>query len=405
MSTEQSADIVIIGAGVVGLAAALAIAPTNLNILVLDAQSEHVAPSEDRSLDGWARRVTALTPASTEFLSDLGVWHDVLESNRAGAYTDMVVWDAEGTGLIEFDARELSLKTLGFIAEATVTTDALVRRVNQTANISLLWDTRLENLKLDKDADNDAITLSVSSGLEIKARLAIGADGGRSVSRELSGIRTRDWSYGQQAIVATVRVQPEHAATCWQAFLPTGPLALLPLADNDVCSIVWSLDNDVCSHWVEAEDSEFIEGLNSALGGRGPVVTSVSKRQVFPLVQSHAVDYWSERFVLVGDAAHAIHPLAGQGINLGLSDAKVLGEEIVRMHARRADWSAVATLKSYERRRKGDNLAMMTAMQAFKWGFGNRNPAATMLRNLGLTTTNTLPMLKRWLMKQAVGVE
>jgi len=397
--SQKTVDIVIVGAGVVGLSAALALATTKLNILVLDAQAAHAQPSGDRELSDWARRVTALTPASTQFLSELDAWQSMCEGGRIGPYTDMVVWDSEGTGLIEFDAGSLSLDALGYIVESTVTTDALVNRVYQTPNIAIQWDTWLADL----DFTTTHVRVVPQEGDEIHAQLVIGADGGRSVSRELAGIRTRQWSYGQKAIVATVRVAPEHSSACWQAFLPTGPLALLPLAENDLCSIVWSLDDSEAQTWIDADDQAFLRGLNTALGGRGPLVTEVSERQLFPLVQCHAVDYLSDRFVLVGDAAHAIHPLAGQGINLGLSDAQVLATEVSFAHSRGATWWAPSVLKRYERQRKGDNLAMMAAMQAFKWGFGSRNPAITMMRNAGLSAVDALPMAKRWFIQQAVG--
>ena len=398
MSYKQ-ADIVIVGAGVVGLSAALALAETKLDILVLDAQASHTAPSRDRDLSRWARRVTALTPASTKFLSELDVWQAMSDSGRIGPYTEMVVWDSEGTGLIEFDAQSLSLEALGYIVESTVTTDALVSRANQTPNITIQWDTWLAQL----DFNELYVNVVPREGDEIHAQLVIGADGGRSVSRELAGIRTRQWSYGQKAIVATVRVAPEHSSACWQAFLPTGPLALLPLADSDLCSIVWSLDDNEAQGWIEADDQGFLRGLNSALGGRGPSVTEVSERQLFPLVQCHAVDYLSDRFVLIGDAAHAIHPLAGQGINLGLSDAQALAAEVTYAHSRGATWWTPSVLKRYERQRKGDNLTMMATMQAFKWGFGSRNPAITMMRNAGLSAADALPMAKRWFIQQAAG--
>ena len=398
MSVRQ-ADIVIVGAGVVGLAAALALAGTKLEIVVLDAQPSHVPPSPERALSDWARRVTALTPTSKQFLSELDVWQAISGSGRIGPYTDMVVWDSEGTGLVEFDAQSLSLDELGYIVESTVTTDALVTHVNQTPNIEIQWDTYLSQLNFY----DEYVNVVTRAGDEISTRLVIGADGGRSVSRELAGINTRQWSYGQKAIVATVRVAPEHSYTCWQAFLPTGPLALLPLADSDLCSIVWSLDDSEAQTWIEADDTTFLRGLNAALGGRGPLVTDVSQRQLFPLVQCHAIDYLRDRFVLVGDAAHAIHPLAGQGINLGLSDAQVLAAEVGYAHSREATWWAPSVLKRYERQRKGDNLAMMAAMQTFKWGFGSRQPAVTMLRNVGLSAVDALPMVKRWFIQQAVG--
>ena len=396
---RQDVDIAIIGAGVVGLATALEIAPTGLRIAVFDAQKEPNEPSEERALNAWSRRVTALTPASIKFLESLEVWQSIHATQRVGAYTDMCVWDAEGTGCVQFTAEELRLRELGSIVESSVTVDALKRRAALVPNIQVFWDTRLDALS----THSEGAEMVTSSGDEVVASLTIGADGGRSKSRDFAAMRTRTWSYQQQAIVATVSVEPDHAATCWQAFLPSGPLALLPLADQNLCSIVWSLDETVSQKWIDADDEAFIQGLNAALSGRGPRVTAVSDRQAFPLVQCHAVNYFSHRFVLVGDAAHSIHPLAGQGINLGLSDARVLGGEICRAYERGADWGASQVLSRYERQRKGDNLSMMAAMQAFKWGFGSTDTAMTMLRNMGLNSVNALPRVKKWFIQQAVG--
>ena len=154
---------------------------------------------------------------------------------------------------------------------------------------------------------------------------------------------------------------------------------------------MWSLDDALSDHWIQADHDAFVAGLNRALSGRGPQVLEVSERQMFPLIQCHAVDYSRGRFVLVGDAAHSIHPLAGQGINLGLSDAQTLGNEIVWAHQRGADWCSPQVFSRYERQRKGDNLGMMATMQAFKWGFGSKNPAVTLMRNIGLNRLMHFP--------------
>ena len=398
---ERHVDIAIIGAGVVGLATALALAPTGLQIALFDAQAKPSTPPQGRALDEWGRRVTALTPESIRFLQTLGAWPLIEERRRGGTYTDMFVWDSEGTGRVHFSATDLHIESLGTIVESSLTTHALISATEATSNLSINWGAPLESM----DIDTEFVRLTTSSGDAVIADMAIGADGGRSKSRELAGMRTREWRYGQNAIVATVRVEPHHSRACWQAFLPSGPLALLPLADDDLCSIVWSLDDAFSEHWIQADQHEFITGLNRALSGRGPQVLEVSERQTFPLVQCHAIDYFTGRFVLVGDAAHSIHPLAGQGINLGLSDAHTLGSEILKAHQRGADWRSPQVFSRYERQRKGDNLSMMATMQAFKWGFGSKNPAITLMRNVGLNSVDALPIAKRWFMQQAVGAK
>lgn len=398
---ERHVDIAIIGAGVVGLATALALAPTGLQIALFDAQPKPSPRLQGAALNDWDRRVTALTPASIRLLQSLGAWPLIEESGRGGAYTDMFVWDSEGTGHVHFTAADLNIESLGTIVESSLTTNALINATEAATNLSITWDTRLDSM----DIQEDGVRFTTSSGGVVIAQMAIGADGGRSKSRELASMRTREWRYGQSAIVATVRVEPHHSRACWQAFLPSGPLALLPLADNDMCSIVWSLDDALSDHWIQADQDVFVSGLNRALSGRGPQVIEVSERQTFPLIQCHAVDYSKGRFVLVGDAAHSIHPLAGQGINLGLSDAHILGGEVLRAYQRGADWFSPQVLSRYERQRKGDNLGMMATMQAFKWGFGSKNPAVTLMRNVGLNSVDALPMAKRWFMQQAVGAK
>lgn len=398
---ERHVDIAIIGAGVVGLATALALAPTGLQIALFDAQPKPSPRLRGTALNDWDRRVTALTPASIRLLQSLGAWPLIEESGRGGAYTDMFVWDSEGTGHVHFTAADLNIESLGTIVESSMTTNALINATEAATNLSINWDTRLDSM----DIQEDGVRFTTSSGGVVIAQMTIGADGGRSKSRELASMRTREWRYGQNAIVATVRVEPHHSRACWQAFLPSGPLALLPLSDNDLCSIVWSLDDALSDHWIQADQDAFVSGLNRALSGRGPHVIEVSERQTFPLIQCHAVDYSKGRFVLVGDAAHSIHPLAGQGINLGLSDAHILGVEVLRAYQRGADWYSPQVLSRYERQRKGDNLGMMATMQAFKWGFGSKNPAVTLMRNVGLNSVDALPMAKRWFMQQAVGAK
>ena len=398
---ERHVDIAIIGAGVVGLATALSLAPTGLQISLFDAQPKPSAGPQEKALSDWDRRVTALTPESIRFLKSLNAWSPIEESRRGGAYTDMFVWDSEGTGHVHFTAGDLNIESLGTIVESSLTTRALISATEAAPNISIHWDTRVESM----DVEAEGVRFTTSLGDTVIADMVIGADGGRSKSRELAGIPTREWRYGQNAIVATIRVEPHHSRACWQAFLPSGPLALLPLADDDLCSIVWSLDDALSDHWIQADHDAFVAGLNRALAGRGPQALDVSERQMFPLIQCHAIDYFKGRFVLVGDAAHSIHPLAGQGINLGLSDAQTLGSEIVRAYERGADWCSPQVFSRYERQRKGDNLGMMATMQAFKWGFGSKNPAVTLMRNIGLNSVDALPMAKRWIVQQAVGAK
>lgn len=399
MSKTVTADIAIIGAGTAGLAAAVALSRIGYRVAVLEAAPRPQLPAVGEGLEDWDQRVSALTPATSAFLEQLGVWRRIV-AERAGPYTDMHVWDAEGTGRIDFSAAEVAAPLLGHIVENRRLIDALLLAAETLPGVDLLWEAPLT--ALDAGADGEVLLHSDAFPDPLVASLVIGADGGRSRVRELADFEVRRWSYQQQAIVATVALAESHQAACWQAFLPTGPLALLPLAPEHLCSIVWSLDDEDCERWLAAEPSAFVAGLNRAMGSVGPAVTAVSERRAFPLVQCHAVDYIQPGIVLVADAAHSIHPLAGQGINLGLADVQVLAEELERAREAGLNPGDTAVLRRYQRQRKGENLTMMAAMEAFKRGFGADLPLLRVARNAGLDWVNQMRPLKQWFMRQAL---
>jgi 2-octaprenylphenol hydroxylase len=233
----------------------------------------------------------------------------------------------------------------------------------------------------------------------------VAADGALSPTRELLGLRTREWDYGHRAIVTTARFERGHAHTAWQRFLPTGPLALLPLASASgrLCSIVWSIDEDEADALLAKDDEAFAAALTTASEAVLGAATDCSPRRAFPLRQRHAVDYVLPGAALVGDAAHSIHPLAGQGINLGLSDVNVLAEELRRALDRGLAPGRLDVLKRYQRRRKGDNLRMMAAMDGFKRLFEQDAPPLRWLRNAGMRGVGAMPALKRRIIREAMG--
>jgi len=392
-------DVAIVGAGVIGLSIALALRDSGLSIALIDAAPAPPTEPVGRGMDDWGRRVTALTPASEQFLDSLGAWSVMRRTDRVATYTDMQVWDGEASGAIHFAANDVGATALGHIVESQLTMSVLAGLVSAVPTIHNRWSTKVVGCS----SDAEGAELECDDGSSIIADLVVAADGARSNVRDIAAMRTRQWRYQQNAIVATVELDQGHGDTCWQAFLASGPLALLPLAESNHCSIVWSLDDDVSPQWEAASDEEFVDGLNRALSAVPLRVTAVSERATFPLVQSHAVDYVKDRIVLVGDAAHSIHPLAGQGINLGLADAKVLAESITNAIQRGGPWASAPVLSRYQRLRKTENLAMMAAMQAFKWGFGSRNPTAVMARNFGLRMVDEQRWIKNWFAKQAAG--
>jgi 2-octaprenylphenol hydroxylase len=403
---EQQADrvdIAIVGGGIAGLAAAAALAETGLSLAVLEARELPALQRVEAAAgpDDFDPRVSALTPRSIAFLERLGAWKAIAAARHC-AYTHMTVWDAEGTGRIEFDAAEVSAASLGSIVENRLITAALAERVRSLGPIRVCAPARVEDLTRDEHGS----TLSLADGSSLHCDLLVAADGALSPTRERLGLLTREWDYGHRAIVTTAAFERSHEFTAWQRFLQTGPLALLPLpgAGNRLCSIVWSINEADADPLLAMDDAAFAKALAEASEHCLGAVTGCAPRKAFPLRQRHAIDYVLPGAALVGDAAHTIHPLAGQGINLGLADVEVLAEELVMAARRGLNPGRLDVLRRYQRRRKGDNLAMMAAMDGFKRLFEQEAPPLRWLRNTGMRGVAGLPVLKRRIVRQAMGI-
>jgi 2-octaprenylphenol hydroxylase len=249
------------------------------------------------------------------------------------------------------------------------------------------------------DSVNKVVTLE--SGEQLQTMLIVGADGPSSVVRELSGISVEREDYGQKALVATIKSEHGHKDTAWQRFLPGGPLALLPL-DNDYSSIVWSLPADQAGRYLKLSNDDFCRRLAEASEYRLGSILETSKRAAFPLLGSQAQSYVRPGIALIGDAAHTIHPLAGQGVNLGIKDAVVLAEILLSLNIR--DWGSYKQLRRYERARKGENLLAMKVMEGFKDLFSHDVELIKMTRNTGLNLFNSMPLAKRQIMRNAMGL-
>jgi 2-octaprenylphenol hydroxylase len=398
-------DVAIIGAGIAGASLALALRGEGLSVGLIEARSPDAAPLPlALGVHDFDPRVSALTPRSRDFLATLGAW-EAIAAYRTCAYRHMTVWDAQGTGQIEFDAADVEAAELGHIVENRNIAHALLTGVARCANISLLAPQVLQSCSR---LDSGRMHLTLEDGEELRAQLVVAADGAQSRVRDMMGFRCREWDYGHRAIVATVEVERSHAHTAWQRFLPSGPLALLPLpgdARHHYCSIVWSLQTHLVDDLLALDERHFCAELEKASEARLGAVLGSSRRFAFPLRQRHAVDYVQPGIALVGDAAHTIHPLAGQGINLGLQDVAVLAQEIVSGHHCAVSPGQLELLQRYQRRRKGDNLLMMAAMDGFKRLFEHPSLPLRWLRNEGLRTVDSLLPLKRQLMRRAMGLE
>src|SRR5476649_505473 len=356
---ETHADLLIVGAGMVGSALALALRGSGLNILVVDGSPLSVKPFDPQS--AFEPRVSALSVASQRILERLGVWEGI-ESRRVSPYGEMQVWDGSGTGQIHFSASSVHAQVLGHIVENRVVQDALVECLHDS-DIGLLANARLEQMR----RSGDDWLLTLADGRTLRAPLVVAADGAHSAVRRLTGTQTREWDYLHHAIVTSVRTTKPHRKTAWQRFTDDGPLAFLPLAreGENWCSIVWSVTPAEAERLTALPDEAFCLELEQAFEGRLGGVISADPRLCVPLRQRHAKRYVAEGLALIGDAAHTIHPLAGQGVNLGFLDAKVLCEVLSQARTENRDIGLMHTLRRYERARRGDNLLMQKLMDIF----------------------------------------
>ena len=394
--TNADYDLVIAGGGMVGSTLACALRDADLKIALLEsAPLERIRPGEETDL-----RVSAINRASQRIFAAVGAWSD-MTAWRVSPFRDMRVWDAGGFGQIHFDSATLGEPLLGWIIENRVIQYALLERVRQLPAVDLLCPAALETA-WPEDAGGWRVRLT--DGREFTTRLLVGADGAQSKVRELAEIDTRGWSYHQKALVANVRTAEPHQETAWQRFLPTGPLAFLPLHDGR-CSIVWSTTPEQADQLLALDEYDFAHMLTEAFERRLGEIVQVGPRSAFPLRLQHARAYVKPGLALIGDAAHVVHPLAGQGVNLGLLDAATLAEVLLDGLAAGHEVGALRVLRRYERWRKSDNLPMLGIMDGFKRLFGNSLPPVRLLRNLGLNLTDAAGPLKNAMARRAMGLE
>ena len=406
-------DIVIAGAGMVGASLACLLAESSLRIALID-RNPLIQGKDSDSLelhsDKFDPRVSAISQASQQLFRQLGVWEDI-NAARVCNYSAMKVWDAEGTGSIDFSAAEINEPELGSIVENSIIIAALHKRIAQLGNIFSITPFSIESFEYVERESGLIVKLNADDGQAIRAHLIIAADGAKSKLRQLANFECREWDYEQCALVTTVRTQLPHNNTALQRFMETGPLAFLPLraAQEDdaqhFCSIVWSMLPGQAERAMSLSEDEFNSELAVALESKLGAIEWSDKRFVFPLRQRHALDYVKKSIVLVGDAAHTIHPLAGQGVNLGLLDAKALAEELLRGAEAGRSVADHNVLLRYQRRRKGNNLSMMWLMEGFKRLFGQQALSIRWLRNIGMNAADKMTPIKNQLIRKAMGLD
>jgi 2-octaprenyl-3-methyl-6-methoxy-1,4-benzoquinol hydroxylase/2-octaprenylphenol hydroxylase len=393
MTSTERCDVAIVGAGVVGAAAALALARRGHDVTVVDARAaEAFDPAGDFDL-----RVYALSPASAAILSRLGAWRGGAEL-RAQPYRCMRVWEREPGDGIAFDAGLIGESQLGWIVEDRALRHALWTALAGESRVAVWCPARVAAF----ERGGSRVRLAMDDGRALEARLAIAADGAFSPLRDMAGLETEGRDYAQRAVVANVATQHPHGETAWQRFTPDGPLAFLPLADGR-SSIVWSLREGTASEVLSLDDGAFCARLGAAFGNRLGEVTATSPRVAFPLRLQLATRYAGDRLALLGDAAHVVHPLAGQGLNLGLLDAAALAEVLGAARDAGEDPGDADVLARYVAWRQGDNAVAARALDGLEALFRTDTPGIGWLRRTGLALTDRIAPLKRQLALHAAG--
>lgn len=387
-------DIVVAGGGVVGLTAAAVLAKQGYGVTVIDARPN--APVWQR--EQYDQRVVALTRASQQLLQQLGVW-DGIALRRLSPYTAMQVWDGQGSGAIRFEAAAIAEPDLGHIVELSAI-EAALQAVLQQQQVSIRRGRKLSRA----EPGGDAIRLTLDDGQTLLAKLLIAADGAQSGLREQAGIALHEHDYDHHALVAQIHCEQPHQQTAWQRFTEHGPLALLPLADAHQCSIVWSQPPAQTEAALALSDEAFSAALTHAFEGRLGALTVQSKRLSFPLKMRHAERYLGERLLLLGDAAHTMHPLAGQGLNLSLADVAALQTVLATAKQRQLDPGLRAVLRPFERARRADNTLMLAVVGGFRTLFARTEMPAVMARNLGMSLLDEHVHAKAWLTRRALGL-
>jgi len=406
------ADVVIVGGGMVGGLLAAALADTHalaglthatqsapLSVVVIDsARPDPFEPGTDPAYD---LRVSALSVASRRMLSAVGAWKGI-ESRRQCPYRDLSVWDGEAGGRTDFRAQDAGEAELGYIVENRVIQLSLWERLEALPNVRFLCPATLDSVQADDHGV--VVKLSGANHPRLRARLVVGADGARSAVREQAGISLSSDAYDQHALVANVTTALAQQQITWQRFVPSGPQAMLPLCGSRA-SLVWYHNADDVSRLKDLDESEFIQELvqtfPSELGG----IESVQARASFPISKAHADTYIAQRVALAGDAAHTVHPLAGQGVNLGLLDAAALAEVLLKANAAGRDLGATQVLARYERWRRFDNALMIQSLDGMYKAVKPQPSWFREMRSAGLNTVNRVTPLRNRLMQHAMGTQ
>lgn len=393
----KTADLIIIGGGMVGLALAAQLTDLDCRILIVEKNPPNLTAC------GFSARVSAINAASQRLLMQVGAWQRI-SPERLSPYQKMTVWEKDSFAHLEFDnqdpiIKQLGLSELGFIVENERLHDALWQQVSQQSNVQII-----QAVPQSVGISENGAVLTLNNGEILTAKLLVGADGAHSWLRSQTDIPLVSRDYQHSALVCNVRTAEPHGQTARQIFAPDSILAFLPLAEPNLCSIVWSLPPEKAEALANCDEQAFNKALTVAFDNRLGLCELQNSRQIHPLVARYARDFSQLRIALIGDAAHTIHPLAGLGVNLGFADTILLAAQLLRHRELGNDIGLPRCLRPFERQRKLEAVKILAAMEGLKQLFAGDHPLKKAVRGLGLSLTNQNSMLKKVLIKQAVGL-
>lgn len=393
VATTIDTDVIIVGGGIAGSTLASLLASGNIKCAILEerAKGADLGKEDPRTL--------AITRASENILRASGAWK-FLPKEKTGLFRRMFVWEEEGKGDIEFNSAEICESTLGYIIEQNVLEWALQKSTKEFDQLTLYQPATIKTLNVGQDN----VSVELSDGRKLSAKVIVGADGAKSALRELACIAYPVHDYQQHAVACIVETEKPHDYVARQRFLATGPLAFLPTAERHHCGVVWSSSPEQANALLKMDATAFNRTLAEAFSFTLGHIISSKPRAGFPLQHAHARHYCLPRIALIGDAAHTVHPLAGQGANLGLLDAATLAEVMLDAVNNHKDIGTYSILRRYERWRRGENLLMLKTIQGFKLLFESRLASVRHIRNIGLDLTDMISPVKHIIMRHAMGL-
>ncbi len=391
--TTQKYDIIIVGGGMVGATLACALGNSNYSVAII----ERNIPSAFDPQQPHDLRVSALSIASQKILQTIGAWDNIV-NKRTCPFARMRVWETVGD--TEFNCRDSGLSELGFIVENRVIQLSLLEHIPHFSNLHLISDVNIDFI----DYNHDCSTIQLDNQYQLQCKLLIAADGGQSRTRHAMGIGVNSWDYDQHALVINVETALPQQDITWQRFVKQGPQAFLPLSGHHA-SLVWYNAPDNIKKLKSLSDKALIEAIEQTFPQCLGAIEKIEGKASFPLKRQHAQQYVKQGAAVIGDAAHMINPLAGQGVNIGLLDAAALAEILWDAQQNKQNFADLSLLKNYEAMRKQENLKMMTVMDLFYRVFSNDILPIKILRNLGLGMAEHIKPAKIRVMKEAMGLE